>query len=241
MPSLSPADALALLLRQHADQLHPVLDLDLNSDKVTCLDFTARNPVLASVDLSHTSSFALFVRQLLAGQGAEAGIGGYLEPRVIYHRSGLFGGREEGRSIHLGVDVWAGAGTAVLAPLEAVVHSFADNARFGDYGPTILLEHRLAGTSFFTLYGHLSRSSLSGLYPGKPLRAGEYFATLGPYPENGDWPPHLHFQIITDLEGRKGDYPGVAAPAEVEHFKARCPDPNLVLRCRHLNQESISE
>lgn len=236
-PPTSPADHLTLLLRHHGDYLRPVLDLDLNSDAVAVIDFTARNPALANAELGNTPSFEALVRHLLDQKGATVGIGGYLEPRVIYRRSELFGSQGESRSIHLGVDIWAEAGTGIFAPLEAIVHSFADNAHFGDYGPTILLEHRLAGTSFYTLYGHLSRASLSGIYPGKPIPAGEHFAELGPYPENGDWPPHLHFQLITDLEGREGDYPGVAAPAEVEHYKARCPDPNLVLRCEKLKDE----
>jgi murein DD-endopeptidase MepM/ murein hydrolase activator NlpD len=234
MPKHTPAEVLALLLRNHSCQMHPILDIDLSSDRVCLLDFTARNPTLPGVNLQHTPSFEQYVQHLLALHQAEAGIGGYLEPRLIYRRSGLFGSQGENRSIHLGVDVWAPAGTAVYSPLEAVVHSFADNAHFGDYGPTIILEHRLEDLSFFTLYGHLSLTSLTGLCRRQPIKAGERFAEFGPYPENGDWPPHLHFQVMADLEGREGDFPGVAAPSEVEHFQAICPNPNLILRSRHL-------
>ncbi|CAN5842241.1 hypothetical protein BH24BAC1_BH24BAC1_05530 [soil metagenome] len=230
----SPAQHLALLLQRHQIGFYPVLNADLNGEKVARLDFTATNQALETIELRDTRHFTAFVQQMLAEQNAEIGIGGYLEPRVIYRRSALFAEEGERRSIHLGVDIWAEAGTSVFSPLPGVVHSFADNAHFGDYGPTLILEHTLEGTRFYTLYGHLSRSSLKGPYPGKPVRAAERFAELGPYPENGDWPPHLHFQLIADMEGRAGDFPGVAAPAEVAHFKAICPDPNLILRSRHL-------
>ena len=165
---------------------------------------------------------------MLAEQGATVGWGGYLEDRVIYRRSPtLFGAANPPRSLHLGIDVWCPTGTPVAAPLPATVHSAQDNTGFGDYGPTVILEHSLEGGAFWSLYGHLRRAEVEGLDPGQPLKAGELFAAVGPWPENGDWPPHLHFQLITDLQGRRGDFPGVAVPAEREAWAALCPDPNL--------------
>ena len=105
------------------------------------------------------------------------------------------------------------------------MHSFQDNAHFGDYGPTIILQHDLAGKTVYSLYGHLSRASLEGLHEGKAFRAGEKLAEIGPFPENGDWPPHLHIQLITDLLGHRGDFPGVCSVANRERFLAICPDP----------------
>jgi hypothetical protein len=52
---------------------------------------------------------------------------------------------------------------------------------------------------------------------------------VGDLQENGSWPPHLHFQIITDAMEGVVDYPGVAAPSERERYLERCPDPNLIL------------
>ena len=75
---------------------------------------------------------------------AGVAFGGYNEVRKLYKRSELFaGGRDEDshRNIHLGLDLWAPAGTSVMAVLEGRVHSFRNNAAFGDYGPTIILEH----------------------------------------------------------------------------------------------------
>ena len=215
-------------------QAGTVLPVDLNSPAVARLDFSATNPDLAQADLRDTSAFAEKVAAMLHQQHATIGIGGYLEDRIIYRRSpGLFGAGEA-RTLHLGVDVWLAAGTPVLAPLPARIHSLADNAGFGDYGPTIILEHELEGLSFYSLYGHLSRAEFTGLRAGQLLTQGEAFATVGPPPENGDWPPHLHFQLMTDMQGRVGDFPGVARASERAEWAALCLDPNLILRSRWL-------
>ena len=227
---------LTALLQRHRADFGPVLPVDLNGPAVARLDFTAHNPRLATADLRDTTTFAALVTELLAAQYATIGIGGYLENRVIYRRSPHFGpaAAPEARSLHLGVDVWLPAGTPVLAPLPATVHSLADNDNFGDYGPTVVLQHELEGTVFYSLYGHLSRREWRQLRPGQLLGKGEAFATVGPYPENGDWPPHLHFQLITDMGHHSGDFPGVALPSEREKWAALCPDPNVVLQSQYI-------
>lgn len=223
---------LSAILGRHT--FAPVLATDLNADAVCLLDFTAANELLQQTDLRDTAIFNDAVNQLLQAQNATVGVGGYLENRFIYSRSAHFDVAAESRDLHLGVDVWIEAGTPVFTPLDAKVHSFQDNANFGDYGPTIILEHELEGTTFYTLYGHLSRTSLAGLEVGKHFAKGDKIAEVGPYPENGDWPPHLHFQVISSMDEKYGDYPGVATLAEKEKYKVLCPNPNLILNCRHL-------
>ncbi|MHC2991162.1 peptidase M23 [Pontibacter sp. HJ8] len=222
------------ILSKHAIAFGPVLDADLNGNAVCLLDFTAANQRLKQTDLRDTAQFDEAVKHMLQEQHATIGVGGYLENRFIYHRSPHFDGAAECRNLHLGVDVWLEAGTAVFAPLAGKVHSFANNANFGDYGPTIILEHELEGVPFYTLYGHLSSSSLEGMAVGKVFRKGDVIATVGPFPENGHWPSHLHFQIIRSMEGKYGDFPGVATLSEKEVYEALCPNPNLILQCRHL-------
>ncbi|RAU81640.1 peptidoglycan DD-metalloendopeptidase family protein [Pontibacter arcticus] len=223
---------LSAILGRHT--FAPVLATDLNADAVCLLDFTAANELLQQTDLRDTAIFNDTVNQLLQAQNATVGVGGYLENRFIYSRSAHFDVAAESRDLHLGVDVWIEASTPVFTPLDAKVHSFQDNANFGDYGPTIILEHELEGTTFYTLYGHLSRTSLAGLEVGKHFAKGDKIAEVGPYPENGDWPPHLHFQVISSMDEKYGDYPGVATLAEKEKYKVLCPNPNLILNCRHL-------
>ena len=178
--------------------------------------------------MKNTEAFHQYITKSIEARGGKMGIGGYMENRPIYSRSDVFDG-DENRRIHLGIDIWAPAFTEVHTPLKAKVHSFQDNAAFGDYGPTIILSHELEGHTLYTLYGHLSRRSLQGLRVGQSIEKGASFTELGPYPENGDWPPHLHFQLILDLEGHSGDFPGVAASSEREKYQRLCPDPYLLL------------
>ncbi|MBC5775038.1 peptidoglycan DD-metalloendopeptidase family protein [Pontibacter sp. KCTC 32443] len=222
---------LSELLRRHTTAFAPVIDTDLQSNVVCRLDFTAENTLLQQTDLVDTATFNEAVNQMLAEQNAIVGVGGYFEDRSIYRRSSHFDAAAESRNLHLGIDIWMEAGTPVYTPLDATVHSFQDNNNFGDYGPTIILQHELEGVTFYTLYGHLSRKSLEGLEVGKTLKKGDRIAWLGNYPENGDWPPHLHFQIMATMEGRSGDFPGVAAASDRAHFEQICPNPNLILQC----------
>lgn len=160
-------------------------------------------------------------------------LGRYDEVRPVYTTDAYAVIGNDGpdwRSVHIGLDVFLPPGTPVFAPIDGTIHSFRDNANDRDYGPTIILEHKVSETlTFFTLYGHLSRTSLEGLTVGQTVRAGEAFCQIGPMPENGNWSPHLHFQVILDLMGWEGDFPGVAFPCWREVWKSTCPDPWLLL------------
>ena len=158
-------------------------------------------------------------------QGGQVGYGGYGENRLLYWNSPHFGAEGERRTIHLGIDLWAPAGTPVFASLEGRVHSFAYNDQVLDYGATIVLEHELGSQRFYTLYGHLALSSLTGLSAGQAIAKGQAFANLGPPAENGGWPPHLHLQLILDMQGYTGDFPGVARRSEAARWLEVCPDP----------------
>lgn len=157
-------------------------------------------------------------------------MGGYMEDRSIYDGPVFAETGEEPRTLHLGLDVFACAGTPVYAPLEGVVHSFQVNGGELDYGPTIILEHSpTPDLIFWTLYGHLSEDSLMGLDEGDPISMGETLAELGAPDVNGGWAPHLHFQIMLDLGGRRGDFPGVCRLSEREAWEMISPDPLALL------------
>lgn len=64
---------------------------------------------------------------------------------------------------------------------------------------------------------------------GQPVAAGEGIASFGPPAENGNWPSHLHFQVIENMEGMAGDYPGVCRVSERDKYLCNCPDANLLL------------
>ena len=204
----------------------PMFDPALTADNTLRMDLSIANQEfngLSEVELDAA------ILQKLANAGVIAGVGGYLEKRGMYKDTDLFQGDQE-RSIHIGVDVFMPAGTAIYAPFEGEVQSFANRQVAGDYGPVIILRHRHDDFEFHTLYGHLSEASLAGIHDGRAFAAGDNIAEFGPRPENGNWPPHLHFQLIEDMQGYRGDYPGVVRPAELEFFKHNCPDPvSLIL------------
>jgi 4-aminobutyrate aminotransferase-like enzyme len=47
--------------------------------------------------------------------------------------------------------------------------------------------------------------------------------------ENGGWVPHLHFQVITDLLGLGGPFPGVALADQWPVWSSLCPSPRHAL------------
>ena len=214
---------------QHPETVGKIVDYNSATDRLYSFDFTSANTELHPDDVNDTEKFSAWVNKKLADGSYKYGIGGYMEHRTLYARSALFNTDEEPRRLHLGVDIWGTVGTPVYAPFDGIVHSFADNDNFGDYGPTIILQHNLDGLTLYSLYGHLNRECLTGLYEGKSINKKQQIAALGNNTENGHWPPHLHFQLMFDMEGLKGDYPGVARFSEMENWKQNIPDPNLVL------------
>jgi murein DD-endopeptidase MepM/ murein hydrolase activator NlpD len=207
------------------NQLFPLMGEPLTSQNSLEMNFTATNANLIRVDLKNTFIFNEFVFDLLKHAQKKFGYGGYLENRVIYRRSDHFQ-KGESRCFHLGIDIWTQAGEPVYCPFDATIHSYANNDNFGDYGPTIILEHTWEDKPFFTLYGHLSVDSLINKHEGQVVKSGEKFCEIGPYPENGDWPPHLHFQVMNDMLEKKGDFPGVCSASELHHFQNICLDPS---------------
>lgn len=201
-------------------------------DKLLRMDFTAGNTSLTDEILADTQLFTDYVNNKLSDAGATYGIGGYNEHRTVYSRSTVFDtpASAEGRRLHLGIDIWGKPYTKVMAPLDGIVHSFAFNNAYGDYGATIILTHNLDGVHFYTLYGHLSLNSLKNMQEGDVVRKGDVFCEFGIPFENGQWPPHLHFQIIKDMQGWKGDYPGVCRFSEREQYLQNCPDADLILQ-----------
>jgi 4-aminobutyrate aminotransferase-like enzyme/Ser/Thr protein kinase RdoA (MazF antagonist) len=210
------------------------LDQPAGRGRVVALDLGVGSPLVSGDPAgNHAEALAARVSQVVRQAGANVGIGRYLETRLLYS-SPLFddaGAGEERRTVHLGVDLFVPAGTPVRAPIEGVVHAWADNRAPLDYGPVIILRHATgSGAEFFTLYGHLTRESLHGLHEGRPVAAGDAFAAVGMADVNGGWAPHLHVQLVTDLMGLGCGFPGVCRWTEIETWRTFSPNPNLLLR-----------
>lgn len=161
---------------------------------------------------------------------------GYLEVRPFYSTDAYKKEGNQGpeyRTVHLGVDYWVRSGTAVHAPTAGKVQSVFLNQGKKDYGPTVILQHQWDDIIFYTLYGHLSLSSLDILSNGQDVKQGDLIGFIGSPIENGDWAPHLHFQIILDMLQYQNDYPGVAYFQQLDVWKSICPDPNLLFSYKY--------
>ncbi len=209
-----------------------VVTLPEDPNSLGILDLSISSPDLTGRDADDTANFTNRVSQKMRSDGLTLGIGRFMEPRGFYLADafeGRLGDPRERRTIHLGIDLFQEPGTAIHAPLAGRVHTVRENQNRLDYGPTVILEHSAPSGLFWTLYGHLERASVENLKTGDSIDAGQPIARIGTYPENGDWPPHLHFQIITDLMGGEGNFPGVALPRDSNVWTSFCPDPNLIL------------
>lgn len=209
-----------------------LLDEQFKSSDYIPIDLSTNNKQLQDIDVSSSEALDAYIFGYIKENDASIGYGGYNEIRGIYDRAENFKAEEgeEKRNIHLGMDIWAEAETKIYAPLEGRVHSYRNNGEFGDYGPTIILEHKMEEFVFYTLYGHLSLDSMEKMFVGKKIKQGKKIGKLGDSSVNGDYPPHLHFQIIRNIENYQGDYPGVCSQKNLEFYLDNCPDPNLLLK-----------
>jgi len=228
--SFEKSEILKQYFQDRPESISAILDFDKHSDRLFPFDFTRNNKDLSPQQFSDTASFSQWVSSSLAENNCRYGIGGYNEHRIIYSRSELFDAFEEPRRLHLGVDIWGPEGTNVFSPIDGVIHSFNFNDHFGDYGATLILEHKINELKFYSLYGHLSLKSISNLKKGNSLRKGDKIAQFGNTLENGHWPPHLHFQLIFDMLNMEGDFPGVCRYSDRETYLNNCPDPEIILK-----------
>ncbi|MDT0606940.1 peptidoglycan DD-metalloendopeptidase family protein [Croceitalea rosinachiae] len=205
-----------------------IMDASISLSQYYPIDLSSTNKDLETIDITDPWKCQTYIKSILSKANGIVAYGGYLEKRNLYSSADRFSIGEP-RSIHLGVDFWCAAGTKVITPIKGIVHSFKNNADSGNYGPTIILEHIVKDITFYSLYGHLSLESLGGLYIGKQFNKGEILATLGDTPINVNYAPHLHFQLIDDVQKFKGDYPGVCSNSDLSFYQNNCPDPNLLL------------
>jgi peptidoglycan LD-endopeptidase LytH len=246
------------IIRKNQQAFAGVIPFDPDSQRIAAIDFTANNKGLDETIFNDTETFSAYIDALRKKQNADYLIGGYNELRMIYGRSELFntqktvrsidgpvivndspasspdagdlGTENEPRRLHIGTDIWGAVGTPVFAFMGGMVHSFAFNDHYGDYGATLVLAHQLDSISFYTLYGHISLRDINYINEGDYVVRGQEIAHFGDKHENGQWPPHLHFQIIGDMELYDGDYPGVCRYSERKKYLSNCPDPDLILQ-----------
>jgi murein DD-endopeptidase MepM/ murein hydrolase activator NlpD len=214
-------------------QLNPirVIDASIPLSHYIPIDFSASNKELSKIAINNPSVVEEYITNFVTKNNGKVAFGGYNEHRNLYQSSLLFNKSSLAeRNIHLGIDFWTNAETSVLAALNGKIHSYKNNDKLGDYGPTIILEHLIENHTFYTLYGHLSEESIQNSKIGTFINQGETIASLGDNTINGGYAPHLHFQIIKDIGDCIGDYPGVCNHKDLDFYLQNCPDPNLLLK-----------
>ncbi|MFZ0133537.1 MAG: peptidoglycan DD-metalloendopeptidase family protein [Desulfobacterales bacterium] len=187
------------------------------------LDLSTGNHLLERIDVRDQKSFQSMLEGRLPA-GANWGLGGYLERRDTLLRDCPQMVSEE-RYFHLGLDVMVPVGSALHAPLDAVVSQSGYEEGEGNYGGFILLKHAGDGFEpFYSFYGHLDPDSLPP--SATRLAAGAEFARIGDFHQNGNWYHHTHLQIVT-VGGLKKGYlhKGYCARKDLAEITDLCPDP----------------
>jgi len=132
------------------------------------------------------------------------------------------------RTIHVGVDFGGPVNTPVHNFHTGKVLYFGYNPAAGDYGHVVVLEHTIEGSKMWSLYGHLSKSSMEALFKGKVVKTGEVVGFLGSHKENGGWEPHVHFQLSL-VKPSTHDMAGAVSKKDLDVALAIYPDPRFVL------------
>ncbi len=218
-------------LSAHAAEIASIVPIDLKTSPLYYSDWSiSAQDFIPPEQYDDAAAFTERIWSRMRAAGAVAAIGGYNHTRPRYGGALFQAEQGESRTVHIGVDVFMDAGTALYAPLDGVVHSVAFNDAKFDYGPCIVLAHRpsAAAPPFFTLYGHVDTASIQELQAGQVVRAGERIARMGNFPENGDWPPHVHLQLILDMLDKHGDFNGSCKPSQRAVWLSLCPNANLL-------------
>ncbi len=231
---IASSAAVQAYLAARTPSFAPVLGVDLRVEPSLVLDLSIVGAVVSGDEQGNAEpAFTRRVFDAMRAAGVRVAVGRYDEPRLLYTTPMFAAGDGtlgEHRTIHLGLDLFAEAGTPVHAPLAGEVHAADEHGGRLDYGGMIVLRHRTDdGSEFFTLYGHLDPASFAALRVGQRVERGQRIAALGGPDRNGGWTPHLHLQIICDLLGLGSDFPGVATPGRRDVWLGVSPDPNLLV------------
>lgn len=233
LPPVPKSEPVVAWLRARVGEFAPVV-VNLRESPSIVFDLSVGSVSLgANPQAAETVALTETLFGEMREKGVPVGIGRYDEARLLYSAPAFATGEhptDERRTIHLGIDLFVAPGSPLYAPLDGTVYCLANNAADKDYGPLIILQHATDdGHSFYTLYGHLGEESLAGLALGQPVARGQRLGQVGAPLANGNWPPHLHFQLITDLLDLDRNFPGVALASQREVWRSLSPDPNVIL------------
>lgn len=187
------------------------------------MDLSFQNPLLSEMDIRNQRHFQAHIEKIMDPKHTW-GLAGYLERRDTLLRDCPQMVSEE-RFYHLGLDVMVPVGTELHAPLAGFIETRGYEEGDGNYGGFVLLRHSDEHCEpFYSFYGHLNRQDLPG--QGSRIEAGEVFAKIGDFHENGNWFHHTHLQILTQ-KGFENGYisKGYCAREDLADMPDLCPSP----------------
>ncbi len=206
--------------------IHPVFK-GLTGDPLV-VDLSLGSPVFEQVDILDQQAFQVWLDQKMKA-GYTWGLASYLEDRrtVLSQYPQM---QEDQRFFHLGLDIIVDLGTPLHAPLDAVVKESSYEAGDGNYGGNVLFMHESPyHDTFYSIYGHLNKEKLPA--PGDKFKAGDIFAWIGDFHENGNWFYHTHLQVITQKGYDEGWVSkGYCTAGDLTVMDSICPSPLALFR-----------
>jgi len=213
------------------------------TDGLFPLDLSVSSPWIGhQCEFNDLDLFQFKIDKLQKAHPTKLIAGGYLEPRPLYTSSEydkIGNSGKESRTIHLGIDYWLPAETPVHTLFDGEVVIAVNDEGDKEYGGLVVVKHNANDVEFYTLYGHLSVASATKLAIGDKLKASDQIGSLGNYPENGNWAPHLHFQVMLSMLDYKVDYPGVTYFEQINVWKSICPNPNMLFKSKELDSITV--
>lgn len=171
---------------------------------------------------------AAMLAEVHAAAGVAWSFGGYLEDR----RHLLAGSYLDATAgyLHLGVDFNVPQGTPVVAGVPGRVALVDDDGDHdGGWGLRVFVRRSLTpDDDLIGIFAHLQGARC---VPGDTLGPDDVLAEVGGPPDNGNWHPHLHLQLLraADLADLLGDrfheLDGYGSPHDQAALAARFPDP----------------
>jgi 4-aminobutyrate aminotransferase-like enzyme/Ser/Thr protein kinase RdoA (MazF antagonist) len=215
-------------IADHRRTLEPVLDRPVAVLSKATVPFGDPQHAIAKASAARRPDEAERLWRAIADKdGIALGIGPWGEERPVYSsdafRSVFAPGQR--RTLHLGLDLFAPAGSNVRTPIDGVVADLFETDTPLDYGHAVLLRHEVERQAFYSLWGHLSAQTTRDRRVGERLRAGEAIGQLGDTHENGNWQPHVHIQLITYEPENAGDVIGAGEAGYLNVWRELFPDP----------------
>lgn len=149
----------------------------------------------------------------------------YLVSSYAEDRSAMLAGSQiaaEGRTLHLGIDIFSRDLEPVLAPCDGRVVRIGREPETHSFGNYVILQPEAADVPLL-FFGHLSFR----LPPVGPVTKGTVIGQLGDYGhnENGGWSRHLHLQCLEALPPAGKAPLGYASPGALHQARLQYPDP----------------